>query len=180
MLSVNKKCYLGVSLSVSPHSVLFSCVHGAPQVWTMRQNYPNLKIFVRASDVEQGFQLEKAGANAVVMESVVALAGTIQVRRSLQNQVFFGRGMCNLGCTKSRPLFCPVPANELIWLPGSSKRELTRSLCALCRSPRRSSRRCSSGPRSSGLVAKCRRRRPAETAGTPYSATRVARLFGIY
>lgn len=39
-------------------------------VWAMRKNFPNLKIYVRAHDVEHGRQLEKAGATAVVPETL--------------------------------------------------------------------------------------------------------------
>jgi hypothetical protein len=33
-------------------------------VWALHKYYPNVKVFVRAHDVEHGIQLEKAGAKA--------------------------------------------------------------------------------------------------------------------
>eukprot|EP01025_Chloroclados_australasicus_P047824 TRINITY_DN5396_c0_g2_i1.p1 TRINITY_DN5396_c0_g2~~TRINITY_DN5396_c0_g2_i1.p1 ORF type:complete len:1037 (-),score=181.77 TRINITY_DN5396_c0_g2_i1:364-3474(-) len=39
-------------------------------VWALSKNFPNLKIFVRAHDVLHGINLEKAGANVVVPETL--------------------------------------------------------------------------------------------------------------
>ena len=39
-------------------------------VWAMSKNFPDLKIYVRAHDIEHGHQLEKAGATAVVPETL--------------------------------------------------------------------------------------------------------------
>jgi monovalent cation:proton antiporter-2 (CPA2) family protein len=39
-------------------------------VWNLSKNYPHLKIFVRARDIAHGLSLEKAGATAVVPETL--------------------------------------------------------------------------------------------------------------
>jgi Kef-type K+ transport system membrane component KefB len=39
-------------------------------VWALRQYYPHVKTFVRAHDVDHGMSLEKAGATAVVPETL--------------------------------------------------------------------------------------------------------------
>ena len=39
-------------------------------VWAMKRAFPNLRIFVRAHDIEHGVNLEKAGATAVVPETL--------------------------------------------------------------------------------------------------------------
>ena len=39
-------------------------------VWTIKKNYPNVKTYVRARDVAHGLNLEKAGASAVVPETL--------------------------------------------------------------------------------------------------------------
>eukprot|EP00894_Picocystis_sp_ML_P001557 jgi/Pico_ML_1/52074/g2840.t1 len=39
-------------------------------VWSMNKNYPKVKTYVRARDVEHGLNLEKAGATAVVPETL--------------------------------------------------------------------------------------------------------------
>ncbi|KAL3649543.1 K(+) efflux antiporter 1, chloroplastic [Castilleja foliolosa] len=39
-------------------------------VWALSKNFPNVKTFVRAHDVDQGLNLEKAGATAVVPETL--------------------------------------------------------------------------------------------------------------
>lgn len=39
-------------------------------VWAMNKNYPSVKTYVRARDVEHGLNLEKAGATAVVPETL--------------------------------------------------------------------------------------------------------------
>ncbi|XP_074279890.1 K(+) efflux antiporter 2, chloroplastic-like [Silene latifolia] len=39
-------------------------------VWALSKNYPNVKTFVRAHDVDHGLNLEKAGATAVVPETL--------------------------------------------------------------------------------------------------------------
>lgn len=39
-------------------------------VWALHKYYPNVKVYVRAHDIEQGLQLEKAGAKAVVPEMI--------------------------------------------------------------------------------------------------------------
>ncbi|GJT33701.1 K(+) efflux antiporter 2, chloroplastic-like protein [Tanacetum coccineum] len=39
-------------------------------VWALSKYYPNVKTFVRAHDVDHGLNLEKAGATAVVPETL--------------------------------------------------------------------------------------------------------------
>ncbi len=39
-------------------------------VWAIKKHYPNVKIYVRARDVSHGLNLEKAGASAVVPETL--------------------------------------------------------------------------------------------------------------
>ena len=39
-------------------------------VWSLKKNFPNLKIYVRARDIAHGLNLEKAGASAVVPETL--------------------------------------------------------------------------------------------------------------
>lgn len=40
-------------------------------VWTMTRNFPHVKTFVRAHDVDHGVNLEKAGATAVSSHSSI-------------------------------------------------------------------------------------------------------------
>jgi len=46
-------------------------------VWALQKTFPGLKTFVRAHDIEHGLNLEKAGATAVVPET---LEPSLQVR----------------------------------------------------------------------------------------------------
>ena len=39
-------------------------------VWALKKYYPNVKVYARASDIQQGLELEKAGAKAVVPETL--------------------------------------------------------------------------------------------------------------
>ena len=39
-------------------------------VWALKKYYPNIKVYARASDIQQGLELEKAGAKAVVPETL--------------------------------------------------------------------------------------------------------------
>jgi monovalent cation:proton antiporter-2 (CPA2) family protein len=39
-------------------------------VWTIKKHYPNVKVYVRARDVQHGLNLERAGASAVVPETL--------------------------------------------------------------------------------------------------------------
>lgn len=39
-------------------------------VWALQKTFPGLKTFVRAHDIEHGLNLEKAGATAVVPETL--------------------------------------------------------------------------------------------------------------
>jgi voltage-gated potassium channel Kch len=39
-------------------------------VWALQKSFPGLKTFVRAHDIEHGLNLEKAGATAVVPETL--------------------------------------------------------------------------------------------------------------
>jgi monovalent cation:proton antiporter-2 (CPA2) family protein len=39
-------------------------------VWALKKYYPHIKVYARASDIQQGLELEKAGAKAVVPETL--------------------------------------------------------------------------------------------------------------
>jgi len=39
-------------------------------VWSIKKHYPNVKVYVRARDVQHGLNLERAGASAVVPETL--------------------------------------------------------------------------------------------------------------
>ena len=39
-------------------------------VWALKKYYPHIKVYARASDIQQGLELEKAGAKAVVLETL--------------------------------------------------------------------------------------------------------------
>lgn len=39
-------------------------------VWALKKHFPKVKSYVRAHDVEQGLNLERAGATAVVPETL--------------------------------------------------------------------------------------------------------------
>ena len=39
-------------------------------VWALKKHYPHIKVYARATDVAQGLELERAGARAVVPETL--------------------------------------------------------------------------------------------------------------
>lgn len=53
-------------------------------VWALHKYYPHIKVYVRAHDVEQGLQLEKAGAKAVVPET---LEPALQLAAAVLNEM---------------------------------------------------------------------------------------------
>ncbi|CAK9180059.1 unnamed protein product [Ilex paraguariensis] len=56
-------------------------------VWALSKNFPNVKTFVRAHDVDHGLNLEKAGATAVVPET---LEPSLQLAAAVLAQVLPG------------------------------------------------------------------------------------------
>lgn len=53
-------------------------------VWNLTKNFPNVKTFVRAHDIDHGINLEKAGATAVVPET---LEPSLQLAAAVLSQV---------------------------------------------------------------------------------------------
>lgn len=53
-------------------------------MWALNKHYPNLKTYVRAHDVDHGLNLEKAGATAVVPET---LEPSLQLAAAVLSQV---------------------------------------------------------------------------------------------
>ena len=57
-------------------------------VWALKKYYPNVKVYARASDIQQGLELEKAGAKAVVPETLepsLQLAAAILSEMDMSN-----------------------------------------------------------------------------------------------
>merc|ERR1711924_103984 len=53
-------------------------------VWSIKKHYPGIKVFVRARDVSHGINLEKAGASAVVPET---LEPSLQLAAAVLNEL---------------------------------------------------------------------------------------------
>jgi len=48
-------------------------------VWALSKNFPHVKTFVRAHDVEHGLNLERAGATAVCCESILEIIIQLEI-----------------------------------------------------------------------------------------------------
>jgi voltage-gated potassium channel Kch len=57
-----------------------------PAVWALRKHYPHVRTYVRARDVEHGLSLEKAGATAVVPET---LEPSLQLAAAVMQEMNF-------------------------------------------------------------------------------------------
>jgi monovalent cation:proton antiporter-2 (CPA2) family protein len=58
-------------------------------VWTLKKNFPHIKVYARASDIAQGLELEQAGAKAVVPETLepsLQLAAAVLSEMEMSNE----------------------------------------------------------------------------------------------
>ncbi|GFZ06772.1 K+ efflux antiporter 2 [Actinidia rufa] len=71
-MPVVERCFIKLALTEHAQQQITLDTPGANYraVWALSKYFPNVKTFVRAHDVDHGLNLEKAGATAVVPETL--------------------------------------------------------------------------------------------------------------